>query len=76
VLKDLEARESHEFVFAQRIALYHLGLGDQKGAFEWLDRAVDQHDPTLVAIGREPPYDRVGFDPRFTRLLARIGLGQ
>jgi serine/threonine-protein kinase len=57
------------------VALAHVGLGEADAAFEWLERAFEERDGSLVLIGASPEFDPLRGDPRFTSLLERMGLG-
>jgi len=56
------------------LAVAYTGLGDKDRAFEWLDRAVDSYDFLLGYIQVVPTYDSLRDDPRYLRLLGRLGL--
>jgi len=58
---------------AFRIATVHAWKGDDDTAFEWLDRAVDEGQPTN-GIRNEPFLKRLHDDPRWEPLLAKVGL--
>jgi len=60
------------------IALAHLGLGENDAALTALERAVDQREIALTAtsILNEAKWDPVRGQPRFTRVLERMNLGQ
>jgi serine/threonine protein kinase/Tfp pilus assembly protein PilF len=57
------------------IAVAWLGLGDTDAVFEWLSRAVDERDGSLVLVTAAPEFEPLRSDERFTRLLERMGLG-
>ena len=59
------------YVPAHDIAIIHASLGNTDQAFEWLDRAVDEH-AQLGFLSIEPAFDSLRNDPRMTRLLARV----
>ncbi len=56
-------------------ALIHLGLSDLDSLFEWLNRAFDERDGSLILITAAVEFDPVREDPRFKSLLERMGLG-
>jgi TolB-like protein/tetratricopeptide (TPR) repeat protein len=57
------------------IAVMHAYRGETDLAFQWLDRAVRQHDPTLMVIkGCVSPFPNVTSDARYPELLKRLGL--
>jgi adenylate cyclase len=48
--------------------------GDASRAFEWLDKAVRYHDPSLGAIADFPSFANIHSDPRWLPFLRKIGL--
>lgn len=55
-------------------AIIYAGLGDKDQAFEWLDRAYNDRPTTLCRIKSEPRWDPLRSDPRFEKLIHRMGL--
>jgi len=47
------------------------GMADK--AFEWLDKAVEYHDPGIIEIAAENLFDKIHADPRWLPLLRKIG---
>jgi TolB-like protein len=59
------------------LVIYNLKLGNKEQAFEWLKQAVDMHSPRIaLTINSDPGFDNLRNDPRFIKLLARVGLKQ
>lgn len=56
------------------LALLHAGLGEHDAAFEWLERAYESRDGDLTFLKVDPRLDRLKSDPRFARLLEKLGL--
>ena len=56
------------------IALQYIALGEYDKAFEWLDRAYEEHDMFLVWLKSDYEYDPIRSDPRYTVLLKKMGL--
>jgi TolB-like protein/Flp pilus assembly protein TadD len=56
------------------IALVYAGLGEIDEAFKWLERSYDARDKGLTYLKIDPCVDPLRSDPRFTRLLQRVGL--
>ncbi|MGI8733831.1 MAG: TPR end-of-group domain-containing protein [Pyrinomonadaceae bacterium] len=54
----------------------YTGLGEKDQAFAWLDKAYSGRDFILVFLKVEPMFDGLRSDPRFARLLQRVGLPQ
>ena len=58
---------------AFQVAEVHAWKGDNDTAFRWLDRAVNEGQPTN-GIRNDPFLSRFHNDPRWEPLLARVGL--
>ena len=56
------------------IAGIHAALSDPNTAFEWLDKAYEQHDLQLVSLKVDPSLENVRNDLRFAELVRRVGL--
>ncbi len=56
------------------VAAAYAALGEIDAAFEWLDRAFASGSVRLYALNVDPVYDPLRSDPRFSRLLGRMGL--
>ncbi len=67
----IEARKSKPS--AMEFALFFAAIGELDSAFEWLERAYEEHDAELLWLSVDPIYDKVRQDPRFRVLLSRIG---
>ena len=56
------------------IAEIHAALGQIDEAFEWLNKAFDQHDMQMVSLRVNPTLDPLRDDSRFADLLKRMRL--
>jgi serine/threonine-protein kinase len=75
LLKQMLAERARQGYYpASRIALVYLGLGDKERAFEWLARAVEERDGTLMFFKTNPLWDPLRADPRYAELLRRMYL--
>lgn len=74
LLGELEEISSRRHVSPYWISMVHAGVGAQDAAFEWLERAFDEHDVWLVWLKMEPRFDPIREDARFGRALERLGL--
>jgi tetratricopeptide (TPR) repeat protein len=54
-------------------AIYH-GMGQTGEAFAWFDRAFEERDGNLLYLTTTPPFDSIRHDPRFKKLLIKMGL--
>jgi TolB-like protein/Tfp pilus assembly protein PilF len=67
-------RAKREYTAPTRLAQIYARLGDDRRAFEWLERACRERDVFLGNLKVDPSYDSLRSDPRFADLLRRIGL--
>jgi hypothetical protein len=49
-------------------------LDDRDGAFEWLDRAIEDRSYDITYINVDPLFDPVRDDPRFSALVRKLNL--
>jgi TolB-like protein/Tfp pilus assembly protein PilF len=55
-------------------AIAHTGLGDKDRAFEWLQKAHDDHFSAFASLKVDPVFRSLRPDPRFAKLIRSIGL--
>jgi tetratricopeptide (TPR) repeat protein len=81
--KTVEAREllatflresKSSYVTWYGISFFYVGLGDKDEAFACLEKAYAQHDSRLRDVKQEPMLESLHSDPRFPRLVQRVGL--
>ena len=75
LLQELTRHAAQTYVSPMWIALIHLGLSDLESVFDWMDRAFDERDGSLILITAAVEFDSVREDARFRSLLERMGLG-
>src|SRR5712691_6006275 len=73
-LADLQGLAQSRYVSSLYFAAVYLGLGDNRTALGWLDRAYKERNDRLVYLGTDPIADPLRSDPRFTQLLAKVGV--
>jgi DNA-binding winged helix-turn-helix (wHTH) protein/Tfp pilus assembly protein PilF/TolB-like protein len=71
---DAERLARSTFVPAFDLGLMRIALGDIDLAFDWLRRSCDMKETRLTSIGFHRGVDPIRQDPRFTELLACVGL--
>ncbi len=74
ILKELRRRSAREYVSPFGFAVVYAGLGDTTRVLEWLERGIDQRDIILAESFFDPALDPFRRDPRFARLVDRMGL--
>lgn len=73
-LRELEEMSGRRHVSPYWMAIIHAGLAVHELAFQWLEKAIEDHDTWLVWIKVEPRLDPLRSDARFRRALRRLGL--
>jgi tetratricopeptide (TPR) repeat protein len=58
------------------VAALFAAVGEPDSAFDWLGRAYASHQTDIVSMKIDPMMDPLRNDPRFGRLLAKIGLAR
>jgi Flp pilus assembly protein TadD len=74
VLADMKEQSTQHYVSPFDIALIYLGRGAKSTAFEWLDKAYEDHSASLGTVKVDPRLDGVRDDPRYHDLLRRLRL--
>lgn len=74
ILGNLTERSRKSYVPPTLLAIIHGSLDEKDAAFELLETAVRQRDPTLAFLKVDSYFDPLRSDPRFAELLKRIGL--
>ena len=68
----------HSPKFVPSIMMFYasLGTGDIPKALDWLERACDEHSPTLPFAAIDPSLESLRSDARFQAVLRRMNLGR
>jgi tetratricopeptide (TPR) repeat protein len=74
ILRQLRRTAKTTFVSAYTFALIFVGLGKKDEAFAWFGKAFDERSSALPFLGVNPRYVSLRGDPRFDKLLRRVGL--
>ena len=75
ILDLLIERRAGEYVPPYWIAVVEAGLGRRDAAFDWLQTAFEEKDPSLLYLRFDPALDGLRTDPRFALLVQKVGLG-
>jgi hypothetical protein len=70
----LVASEEERYVRYIGLAQAAVALGKDEQTLDWLDKAYEQRDPILVFLKADPRFDTLSGNPRFRKLVRRIGL--
>ncbi len=74
ILAELDTLADSVYVDPARVALVHLALGDREAALAELERALEVRAFFLPFVPRDPRFDALRDDPRFTELMSRAKL--
>jgi len=72
--EELLAESMTAYVSPFANALISIGLDDTDGAFQWMDRAIEERDPFIIPVLSYPILDPLRSDPRYLSLLAKMNL--
>lgn len=75
VLERLVKMAEQRYVSAYDFAAVYAGIGDSEPVFVWLEKAYEERSTWLTLVKADSRFDRFHPDPRFQRLLVRLGLG-
>jgi len=73
-LADLKRLAQTRYVSAIYFACVYTGLGDNKMAMDWLDKAYTERNDRLVYLNVDPMADPLRSEPRFRDLMTRLHL--
>jgi TolB-like protein len=74
LLQRLKEHAQYNYVPAYDFAVIHIALGEKELALEYLQEAYHEHSWALIVIAVEPRLDPLRPDPRFQRLVQKVGL--
>jgi TolB-like protein len=74
LLQSLKEHAQDRYVPAYDFASIHIALGEKELALEYLQEAYQGHSWALIVIAVEPRLDPLRSDPRFQRLVQKVGL--
>jgi len=72
-LERLESMRKTQLVPNSCFAIVHLGLGDYAASLGYFEAACEGHELAVTSLKVHPMYDHVRSQPRFQRVLERIG---
>ncbi len=75
-LERLNTMAQQRHLSSSCFAILHLGLGDLEKSLSWLEHACEQHELQIGGVRVHPVYDPLRAEPRFQKILERIGFLQ
>jgi tetratricopeptide (TPR) repeat protein len=76
ILNGLQELPKQHYVSPTAFIMLYTGLGEKDQAFEWLDKACEERDFDLRMLNVDPNLDTLRPDPRFKKVVERVGLSQ
>ena len=73
MLDQLQEIHKKQWIPSSCFALVHMGLGDNQSALTNLETACDKREQSVSCMKVHPLYDPLRSEPRFQRILERIG---
>ncbi|HEX7961779.1 MAG TPA: hypothetical protein VF493_17790, partial [Terriglobales bacterium] len=70
----LKTAAQKRYVPATYFGMLYAGVGEKSEALNWLEKAYDERADGLTWLKVDPMLDDLRPDPRFQKLLKRIGL--
>jgi hypothetical protein len=58
------------------LAMIFAQMGETDTAFEWLDKAYEDHEVEMYWLKVEPPFEPLHDDPRWQEMLDKVGFPQ
>jgi serine/threonine protein kinase/tetratricopeptide (TPR) repeat protein len=74
LLREAERQAESAWVPPSALAAACVGVADYGRAFDYLERACEVRDPIMTGLGVLPIFDPLRSDPRFNRLLEKVGI--
>jgi TolB-like protein/DNA-binding winged helix-turn-helix (wHTH) protein len=72
--KDLQDRANGKYRNPTGIASFYASLGDETHAFEWLQKAYEEHSSGMQYLAVDPQFDAIHSNPRYKYWLGVLGL--
>jgi eukaryotic-like serine/threonine-protein kinase len=73
-LRQLQETPQGMYVSAIAFAIAYFALGQIEKCFDWLDKAVEEHEPIILQMAFNPLYDPLRSHPRYRALLRKMNL--
>ena len=73
ILNELIERSNQTHVRSASIAKIYLALDMKDQALEWLEKGLQNRDYYLIHLKEDPQWDDLRSEPRFVKLLEKIG---
>jgi TolB-like protein/Tfp pilus assembly protein PilF len=72
LVAELRSRSERYYIPAFAFAIAHTGFDNKDSAFVWLNKAVDNYEPSMTENWFDPAFESLHADPRWRSVLARL----
>jgi DNA-binding winged helix-turn-helix (wHTH) protein/TolB-like protein/Flp pilus assembly protein TadD len=72
VIRTLEEQSKHQYVPGFAIALVYAGLNENDTAFQWLDKASNDHSTSMAYLKVDPALSGLRLDTRFANVAGHV----
>jgi len=72
ILRTLARQSRHQYVPGFAIALIYAGLNENDTAFEWLEKASNDHSTSMAYLKVDPALSGLRLDTRFANVVRRV----
>lgn len=76
LIAELDKRRKKEYIRPYYFAKIYAGMDEKDQAFQWLDKAFEEHDMSLVHILSDETMTKLRSDARFSILVKKMGLSK
>ncbi|HKW32719.1 MAG TPA: tetratricopeptide repeat protein [Candidatus Acidoferrum sp.] len=74
MLNELRQLSKRRYVTPYLVASVYAGLAEREQTLFWLEKALEEHNDSLVSLKVDAEFASLRTDPRFQEILRRIGL--
>jgi TolB-like protein/Tfp pilus assembly protein PilF len=73
-LEAYQQAADEQYISPVVFAIFYTDLNEKDKAFEWLEKAYEEHSTWLINLKTDPQFESLRSDPRFADLVRRIGI--
>jgi adenylate cyclase len=74
IIRQIQSQSKYNREYPTYLSRIYLALGEKETAYEFLERAFEQHDLDLIGLNSDPRWAKIRNESRFKELVLRVGL--
>jgi adenylate cyclase len=74
IIQDFRQLSKTSHVSPYYFGILEMGLGEMDTAYNYLEKAYEEHDGIMIFLAADPVAERAWGDPRFAGLVKKMGL--